>query len=453
MMNLINIMLLCLGLLVLNTTLQAQEITVGGEIRPAIEYRHGFKALADTAINPALFIEQRTRINLGFKMKFLETKIVIQDVRTWGSQMLLVPVNGNTPIIHEGWGRVFFHKNFSMKVGRQEIVYDDHRLFGNAGFKQPLSHDAILLVYEDSLMKIHAGFAYNQNGPTLQGTIYTDPAKYKTFQYLWANRQFGILNASFLFINTGVQAMNVNNNVYSDSLGLGRTHYNQTIGAKISIKKDGFAANVSGYYQGGRQNDTINTLGTLIQSYYVAADFSYTINKKYMIGFGAEIFSGNSQVFDPNNPTASSVNRAFNPLFGNTHKFNGYMDYFYVANHAKSVGLNDLYLKFKADIGKEKGFVGLRGHAFIANSQVADPQDFTKPLDSFLGVEVDLYGGFKIHKWAKVKLGYSHMFGTDAMVAIRGGDKNTISNWAWLVITINPSHTFKLKKLSNHHSF
>jgi hypothetical protein len=424
---------------------QNQSFTIGGDIRPRTEYRHGYKALSDSAQKPAFFIDQRTRLYIGFNYRIIDVKLVLQDVRTWGSQSQLVTADGNMTSIHEGWGRVYFHKKFSMKLGRQEISYDDHRIFGNVGWaQQARSHDAILLIYQDSLMKIDAGFAYNQNGPALKGTIYTVPKSYKTFQYLWAHRKFGPVTAGFLFLNNGEQVMDATNNIYTDSTGYGRTHYSQTVGLRSGIKKGGFAANISGYYQGGRGNDTLNKEGTIISAYYLGADINYTFAKKYTISAGTEILSGNSTVIDSTNSNLLIRNNAFNPLYGTNHKFNGYMDYFYVGNHAGSVGLIDIFLKFKAKF--KKGFAGFNAHVFMSYSPLADPADNTKSMSSYLGTEVDFYGGFKINKWADVKLGYSQMFGSSGMEAIRGGKKTAISNWAWLMITVNPSATIELKK-------
>ncbi len=36
---------------------------------------------------------------------------------------------------------------------------------------------------------------------------------------------------------------------------------------------------------------------------------------------------------------------AFTPLYGTNHKFNGWMDYFYVGNHGSSIGLQDINAK------------------------------------------------------------------------------------------------------------
>ena len=48
----------------------------------------------------------------------------------------------------------------------------------------------------------------------------------------------------------------------------------------------------------------------------------------------------------------ASENKAFTPFYGTNHKFNGFMDYFHVGNHANSVGLIDIYTKVKTKLGE-----------------------------------------------------------------------------------------------------
>jgi len=307
-------------------------------------------------------------------------------------------------------------------------------------------------------MQIHGGFAYNQNGPTTIGTIYNVPKSYKTFQYLWANRIFGPVAASILFLNNGQQVMRAGV-PYVDSSGGGRIHFTQTVGGRLSIKKSKIGANLAGYYQGGRANDMANNggVGTLINAYYLGVDINYTIASKYTIGVGMELLSGNSTVLDSTNTSTVVTNQAFSPLFGTNHKFNGWMDYFYVGNHDKNVGLMDIFIKFKAKLPK-KSFIGVHAHVFLSNGQMAAPTDNYKALSSYLGTEIDFYAGVVISPWANIKLGYSQMIGSESLAILKTPSSipysaNRVkrvtaesSNWAWLMITVKPSHTFKFSK-------
>jgi len=460
-----------LGMFAITATSQAQDeksdllgtFTIGAQIRPRMEMMHGYKTLADSAQKTGLAISQRSRINVGFTSKWVHAKIVLQDVRVWGSQPQLVANDGLTTTIHEAWGRVFFHKNFSMKIGRQEIIYDDHRIFGSVGWaQQARSHDALILMYEDEKMKIHGGFAYNQNGISMNSTIYNLNKSYKAFMYLWAHRNFGPVQASLLYLANGKQVRD-GGAIWTDSDGFGRTNFTHTIGFRASLNKKDLPlkANVAFYYQLGTQADTLNhwshgtASGTQVGAYYIGADVNYTIAKKITIGLGMEMLSGNSTYNDPSNPNTDPTarNAAFNPFYGTNHKFNGWMDYFYVGNHIGNVGLTDIFLQFKAKLPK-KSFIGFHAHAFLANGKMADPNS-TNELSSFLGTELDFFGGVTITPWANIKLGYSQMIGTESMAILKNNTLSTTeakrvssapSMWGWVMVTVNPSHTFKLKK-------
>ena len=71
------------------------------------------------------------------------------------------------------------------------------------------------------------------------------------------------------------------------------------------------------------------------------------------------------------------------------------------------------------------------GHRFELKGAPNIPA-FEKAL---LAGEFDLVYTAVLTKNVKFNLGYSHMFATDAMEAIKGGgDKSTLNNWAWAMI-------------------
>lgn len=95
----------------------------------------------------------------------------------------------NTSSLHEAWGEYSFNKYFSVKAGRQEINYDDQRLFGAVAWaQQGRSHDAIQVKYNDSTFSAHIGVAYNQTGENSIATSYTVTNNYKELYYIWLNK-------------------------------------------------------------------------------------------------------------------------------------------------------------------------------------------------------------------------------------------------------------------------
>jgi hypothetical protein len=56
-----------------------------------------------------------------------------------------------------------------------------------------------------------------------------------------------------------------------------------------------------------------------------------------------------------------------------------------------------------------------------------------------LGTEIDLVYTLAIAKDIKMNIGYSQMFGTETMEAVKGGgDKSAFNNWAWAMIAFKP---------------
>ena len=407
-----------LGLLFISNPLAAQ-FTLSGEYRPRAEYRHGFGSLPTTDQRSAFFIDQRSRINLDYQSEKYKIKLVVQDVRVWGSQSQLVTNDGALTTLHEAWGQLMFTDQVSAKIGRQEIIYDDHRIFGNVGWaQQARSHDALVLKYGDEGLKVDVGLAFNQDGAQLNNSFYTVSNSYKTFQYVWAHKDFQNIKLSALFLNLGLQGGDITNY---------QTYFNQTLGGRVVYKKEKISANAAIYSQFGDAQDGSTTINGLLYS----LDGQYAVTDQHTVGVGYEYISGNDQV-NPN-----SDNEAFNPYFGTNHKFNGLMDYFYVGNHIGSVGLNDLYFSYSGKLW-EKLNLKTWVHLFSSDGELLDTSTSTG-MDKSLGTEVDLVGGYKVNEEIGLSLGYSKIFGTDTMESLKGGDKEENSNWAWMMITFKPT--------------
>src|SRR5690606_32285082 len=126
--------------------------------------------------------------------------------------------------------------------------------------------------------------------------------------------------------------------------------YNQTLGAFVSFGKNKLKGDASVYFQTGKIADRS------LSAYNLAGNLHYQINSEFTFGLGAELLSGTDM------DTTSDKLNSFNPLFGTNHKFNGWMDYFYVGNHINSVGLLDISVPLKYQ--KEKVTLQLVPHLF-----------------------------------------------------------------------------------------
>lgn len=421
------------------------QLTIKGQYRPRAEYRHGYKTLADTNQNPAFSIDQRLRLSFEYKVADYEFFATVQDIRTWGANSQLNVSDGFLSL-HEGWAKVNFKNNWGLKLGRQEIDYDDARIFGNVDWtQQARSHDAALIQYTKEGFKFDLGFAFNQPGSVLVGTDYTVASSYRDMQYIWLNKNFGTkVNFSFLALNLGQQVNVVDANGDPDF----SYNYTQTVGTHAKFKGGKLNIDFNGFVQmGSPQVAPVTPLFAVLGG----VDISYKVSDNFSAILGYEYQSGKSQT-----DTTKSYNEqaySFNPYFGTNHKFNGYMDYFYVGNHINSVGLQDAYLKFKYARGKSS--VELDGHIFMAAADVLDKVELSKTgkytaMNPMLGTEIDLTFKTKLNESVTLVGGYSHMIGTETMGMLKNvvyttgtdagkGRIDQISNWAYVMIVIKPT--------------
>ncbi|MCF6307469.1 MAG: alginate export family protein [Flavobacteriaceae bacterium] len=402
-------------LLLSSATLMAQEFDLSAEIRPRFESRNGFGTLSTDSINASNFVSQRTRLNFDFKKGKINLRIKVQNIRVWGD-VPTMSVDDNAISFQEAWAEAVLSDKISFKLGRQEISYDDERIFGSVNWaQQARSHDAFLMKFTPTdKHQIDVGLALNSDAITNEDNLYSNTAGYKTFQYLWYHGDFDKFGLSFLFLNNGVE--------YGDENLKQVVDYTQTIGPRLTYKEGKFDADASLYFQTGKLEDI------KVNSLYYGGSVGYKITDEFKIAIGYEYLSGKDM-----NDTSTEIT-SFAPLYGTNHKFNGWMDYFYVGNHRNSVGLSDIYGTFSYKKGRF--FAKITPHLFSA---VGSVYNGTEKMDSKLGTEIDFAMGYKVAENISVKAGYSQMFATESMEILKGGDRNATNNWAWLTVTFNPN--------------
>jgi hypothetical protein len=402
-----------------NESLFAQ-FSLSGELRPRAEYRHGFGGLVTNDAEAAFFVSQRSRINANYKHGNIRFGMSLQDVRVWGDLPQLARA-GNSLMMHQFWGEYFFTQKFSVKFGRQELVYDDARIFGNVDWaQQARAHDVALFKYEANF-KLHIGMAYNQLAENKTGSNY-DIASYKSLQFLWYNRKMGKLEMSVLLLNNGLQYDYVKNGV--DTY---KTVYSQTLGGRLNYALQSFTFHTESYYTTGKDANDRD-----LDAYLFKLGGNYHMENGIGLLAGWELLSGTGQ--DKDVTADGFSNQSFTPFYGTNHKFNGHMDYFYVSNHANSVGLSDLHAGFT--YSKAKYSTRLVAHFFNAAATILNTEG--KAMDNSLGTEIDFSVNYKLADKLTLSAGYSQMFGTETLQQLKGGDYKAINNWAWLMLTFKP---------------
>jgi len=416
------------------------QFVLNGEYRPRTEFSHGYKApMANQGEMFNLSTTQRARLGIFYNTKNYKFGLQFQDVRGWGDTKQLVTADGAYTTIHQAWGEVLFNENLSLKLGRQELVYDDSRILGNVGWaQQARSHDLALMKYEKDGMKLHFGVAVNQ----VQTRPYLVANNYKSMQFLWFNKKMGDnLTLSILALNNGVHDTTLNN-----KNGEYMTTYSQIIGFRPVYKSGNFSFAMNFYYQMGDSKgtyyDKTDKLNHHLKmgAYNVRFDIGYKLNDNLKLTVGYEMLSGNSQT--DTTTDYNRVNHAFSPLYGTNHKFNGWMDYFYVGNHINSVGLNDAFVGLS--YGKDKFLAGGQFHYFMAGADVLDAKEFAttgkiQAMSAGLGMELDTYIGYKYAPGVLFKAGVSGMFDSETMRALKGGAYGASNYWGWMMVVIKPT--------------
>lgn len=449
-------------LLVLSNQFTYAQLTATGQLRTRTELRAGQGTLRQNDEPKALFTSQRTRLNIGYSGYRFKLYTSLQDVRVWGqdaSTINRVTADANDGfLVHEAWGEIILNdtvskiENLSLKVGRQEIIYDDQRLFGNLDWlQQGRRHDAAILKYSNKGWVADLGIAYNQNRELAKGTEYngTNPAypagtngigtAYKSFQYLYLGKKFFFGDVSLLYFNdnfakytttpppAGSAAGTAGTKVFGNGAWSRNTlgaYWNATIKRKLNVTG-------SYYLQGGHDKD-----GRSIKASAASIATTLQVGRKLFIGPGVDYLSG-----DDGDDTfnATSETKRFDPLYGTPHKFWGTMDYFYVANGFGRNGLLNYFLRAKYN-AKDNLTLALDIHGFESAGKLKGD------LTPYLGTEFDFKANYNLTKVVGFEFGYSYMKATATMASsqvknVPNFDRD--ANWVYFMVNIKPNFMAK----------
>jgi hypothetical protein len=351
--------------------------------------------------------------------------------------------NDSSVGVHQAY---FTLKNFAnlpiamdAKVGRQEIILDGHRLFGNTVWTPGMqSHDAIRLNHKHDNMSLSLAYILeNEDGRSADFNDGSDADVYLAHFNLK-----GVLGGQFSAIYA-----------YSNSagpLGAGDDSFS-TIGARQAGQLFGLDYRGEAYYQWGRADGTQNG---------VAGNSVNTDRKAYMFGvrvgksFQSVMFKpGVTLWYDYLSGTTDEDQRngdwsSFNTLFDTGHKFYGLQDLFLGVGAGgtagtRGLGLQDLAIKFK--LNPMPGWtLKLAAHAF-ALAESAQANTVTAGFGSvhtstsqnnngaYLGNEFDLTLVNKYNANTNVMIGFSNFNGTNTFKSIKGATVGSAdANWAYV---------------------
>lgn len=410
------ILLMLSSIFVIKSFGQENYFKINGQYRSRTEFRNGYRTLVTDSSKSAFFTGQRARLIFDYKKDNIKFYSSIQDSRTWGDEEQKKDLAGLQ--VNELWLELGLNKSFSLKLGRQELAYDDHRLLGNLDWANlTISHDAAVLKYHDEQNKFswHIGGAYNQVGEPLSGTTYS-LKNYKALGFTWIKKEFDKKHS--------LSAMAVVNGMNSTIATSSKMKATYTFGPLYNYSFKGWKATLGAYYQGGKTDNNLKQNAFMINTY------GEKKLKPISFGFGIDYLSGNSD----NTKATESSN--FNTLYATNHKFYGYMDYFLsIPTDTKQRGLVDMYAR-----------IGIYPHkqvsAFldIHNFSLANENNLnTLAIKKQLGTETDLIIDYKPSPIIQLQFGYSLMFASNNMKLIKGGNPNDLNTWAYLMLKVSPT--------------
>ncbi len=402
---------------------QDDYFKVSGQYRVRPEYRNGYKTLAADSSSAAFFIAQRARLIFDYKKENISSKISIQDSRTWGDEEAQKDVAGLQ--VNELWLELALNKKISLKLGRQELVYDDHRLLGNVEWGNiTRSHDALVIKYvnKEKQFHWHAGGAFNQTGEPLYNTVY--PLKnYKALGYTWLKKEFGKSHSiSGLAIINGLNSTDPVSKKIKASI---------TIGPLYNYNYNDWKAVLGAYYQGGKTENNLKLDAFMINAY------AEKKVQKISAGLGVDYLSGNC---DDTKPGHSNN---FSTLYATNHKFYGQMDYFLnLPADTKQRGLIDAYARLNI-FPSQQLIVTADLHRFsFAHENSTGDKALKKPA----GTEVDITVEYKPSAVINLQAGYAMLFATKNLELVKGGDRENYNGWAFIMLKVTPVFFYNVLK-------
>lgn len=396
--------------------LDAQLMT-RGELRAG-----GFKADSLDSERVSHFALGRYRIIADYQRSWLNVRLTPQYTGVWGQGSAGV-------VLYEGWAKMQSKKGLFVKIGRQELTYDDGRIIGNDDWTMTApTHDVLKLGYDGESHKVHLLAAYNQNAENIDnGVIYYSGGlqPYKTMQTLWYHydtpkKSFGI---SLLGMNIGMQNADQEHPI---------TYYQQLVGTYMSFRPKYWSLEGAFYYQMGKEEHGMN-----IDAFMASAKLNVKPSVNYILFAGYDYLSGDKYFNVPPDGGIGLVfhdkARGFNAIFGSHHEFYGAMDFFYLSNYVGGFtpGLQNLYFG-----GNIKPVSGLSINAAYHYYAIATDLDYVNTKT--LGHSVELASSYAFNKAVSVSAGYTFMKGSETMELLNKVSEKRQLHWAWLMMTITP---------------
>jgi hypothetical protein len=361
------------------TPAAAQEISVGGQVRPRIEQRSAEPG--ESAPDPFTSLRTRLHLQAGLGPR-LRAFAQLQDVRAWGE------VPGAFP--NAGAGRTSLHQayleagaweadRFALRAGRQEVGFGGERLVGAVDWtQQARALDGLRTRARlgSSLIDLF-GFRVDDRA----ASVPWDGALLGAYATLGAGGARA-LDLFGLYNHTGPGTETDQGTVGARLVGTGSVAYRAEAAYQFGERG---GREVSAFLLGGRVGTTL-----------AGGRLGLTLWYDYLSGSAT--------------PGAGEV-RVFDTLLATNHKYYGFADLFTnIPAHTAGRGLQDLALKSSYRLSDAVS-IGLDLHSF----HLARAAGLSSGR---LGEEVDLTARWRLSPNLELSGGVSRVFGGEALRAL-----------------------------------
>ena len=468
---------------------KAADISFSGQLLTRYESNeHGVINLStfNDATDAGDFVVSRTRLNADVTVNDTTSAFIMMSRNgTWGSNAAGNNTGGETGSanssfqvsdaddnlgIHQAYFTLknFANSSLDLKVGRQQIVLDGHRLFGNTIWTVgQQTHDAVRVNHKHDNMSFSAAWIMSAEGGT-PGNNAADPmlVNRDIETYMAYMKYTGILGGNFSVTYAGIIDDCGTTNGATTCVDDNNDNDMHTIGFRQAGQLYGIDYRGEYYYQFGDASATADGMnggvgstatGTGVDrdAYMFGVRIGKTfknVNMKPSLTVWYDYLSGTD---DKDLDDSDSTYKSFNPVFDTGHKFYGLQDVYLgigagsATSGTAGLGLQDLAVKtklspapgwtFKADYhwfwtAEGASSNGSRGLSGVGTAFATNPE--RRSSNNALGNEIDLSLSNKYNANTTITAGFSNYSTTNLFRDLRNVDGGG-ANWAYLQFAVN----------------
>ena len=323
--------------------LHAQDITLGGQVRPRFEYREPAGNGDDGATS------MRVRVHLSALLeRNVRVFIQLQDVRFFGEETnTLGDFSADNLDLHQGYLELNHggDAGFALRVGRQEVNFGGQRLVGAVGWtQQARSFDGALGRYDWAEGSVN--FFGFKTGEATSAAVSEDS------EFSGAYAQFrGVGGGNLELYGFFRRDLAPTTDPTADTK-------EGTAGVRIDGQGGKVKYRFEGTYQFGDRD------GVDVEAFMFGGRLGFVLSPKVTVTAWYDFLSGDD---DP----ADGTVKVFDTLFPTNHKFYGLADLFLnIPVHTGGLGLQDIALKGAFKLRDDLN-LGIDLHQFLFAKEAA----------------------------------------------------------------------------------